>query len=649
MDLGFKLRSWEASPERISNFLPNHTSNTQGAAAGTVHPLEACALDAKYFLALDSIAGTYFFDVFYLVADGEKAQVWVQANLGWEYDARLAPIVDCQQAAYMLNQFEQNILPEETEFFGPADMHDGSASLLEAWGYFPPGYYHDETGRQLILVENIRDDNFYDDQYPFYIAGFYSSSLEAYTDRNIISIDAMDWENRIGPEANHPFLYEGVFAHEYQHLLHADYDADEEIWINEGMSDLAIYLTGYGHSKSHVDFFLEHPENSLVLWQDQGPLEILADYGIAYLWTLYLLEQYGSDLIRDLFSNQENGMQSVDTSLEKIGACRDFQQTHHDFLVALTVDSDRVRTLGRRHRCKCQANPYLFESIDVSLNLSSPDAQDSFGAPPWGADFLLLKNDRRPGWLHFDGDDVYQKETAWISDGQMLYSQAGDLLDHWAIFQAQGGGVLSFDTWYDIEPSWDFGFVQVSTDGGATWVSMQNAYTTMVHDPSAHPTVVENLPGLTGYSDGWQTMSFDLSAYAGQTIHIALRYVTDWTAAYEGWYVDNIAVDGELISDGSDNTQLSDITQLMPIPLDFYATMVTIVQKKNKTKTYVRELRLNDNTEQGKALLMPTRKDTIQQILLVGHAAGAGMENYAGYTVQIKKFGHHRDKDCNDD
>lgn len=33
---------------------------------------------------------------------------------------------------------------------------------------------------------------------------------------------------------------------------------------------------------------------------------------------------------------------------------------------------------------------------------------------------------------------------------------------------------LTFDAWYDIEPQWDFAFVQVSTDNGATWKSLGN-------------------------------------------------------------------------------------------------------------------------------------------------------------------------------
>ena len=103
-------------------------------------------------------------------------------------------------------------------------MHDGTYSLLEAWGYVEPGYYGDEDGRQVVLVSNVIDDNYFDPTYPNYIAGFYSPSFEAYFDRNIMSIDSYAWEERVGPDGSRPYLYEGVFAHEYQHLLHDDYD-----------------------------------------------------------------------------------------------------------------------------------------------------------------------------------------------------------------------------------------------------------------------------------------------------------------------------------------------------------------------------------------------------------------------------------------
>jgi immune inhibitor A len=111
---------------------------------------------------------------------------------------------------------------------------------------------------------------------------------------------------------------------------------------------------------------------------------------------------------------------------------------------------------------------------------------------------------------------------------------------------------LSFWTWYDIEPNWDFGFVQVSTDGGATWVSLPIAGTTDMIDPSGMPSIAANLPGFTGNSGGWVNKTFDMSAYAGQNILLQFRYMTDWGTTMAGFFVDDISVtanDGPVFSD----------------------------------------------------------------------------------------------------
>lgn len=101
---------------------------------------------------------------------------------------------------------------------------------------------------------------------------------------------------------------------------------------------------------------------------------------------------------------------------------------------------------------------------------------------------------------------------------------------------------LDFWTWYDIEEYWDFGFVQVSEDGGATWVSLPIEGTTTAHDPSAYPTIEPNLPGFTGNSGGWLHKTHDLSAYAGKVIQLRFRYITDWGTSMAGWYLDDISV-----------------------------------------------------------------------------------------------------------
>jgi hypothetical protein len=107
--------------------------------------------------------------------------------------------------------------------------------------------------------------------------------------------------------------------------------------------------------------------------------------------------------------------------------------------------------------------------------------------------------------------------------------------------------VLTLETAWDIEPNWDFGFVQVSTDG-ENWTSVANEYTTSVHDGSAMNTIVENLPGITGSSDGYVMSSYDLSEWAGEMVKVRLRYMTDWGTSLGGWFVKGADLNGEEIA-----------------------------------------------------------------------------------------------------
>lgn len=573
-------------------------------------------------------------------AVGDHIEVWVADNLDFPPgDPRNPVVVTQEQIDYLVDEFDHNIFPTMESIFGSSDFHDGSHAALS-----PPDYYvsNDRQDRVIAMISNIGDENYYDPDYPIYIAGFYwGSTYEVLLDRNVISIDAYDWANRVGPDSSFwrdpdrpakEFLYEGVFAHEYQHLLHDDYDWNEENWVNEGLSDLAEFLVGYGHPESHLRAAADYPENSLVSWGDQGGLEILADYGHAYLFQLYLLEQFGQDFIQAEFLNPYNGISGVNSTLESLQVRkRDFADVYHDYAVARLIDSKKPGK-GR----------YAFENLDFHLNLGPPDAPnaeafDTPGAPPWGTDYIWIDTDlKKLKKLRFDGMDETVRSTDWSSDGEVLWSGSGDLTDNWAIFEATGGGMLSFDTYYDIEGFWDFGFVQVSTDGGATWTSLENTRTTFGHPPDAHPTVVANLPGLTGQSGGWVDMSFSLSAYPGDIL-IAFRYVTDWFVSYGGWFIDNVRVDGALVSDGADALLFKDITQLVPVENDYTVTFVGMKLHHNKYKYEVVKLKLKDLTEEGKLKVKKKLKKSDYIVMLVTFDAPEGVTWYADYGYDYDK------------
>ena len=87
---------------------------------------------------------------------------------------------------------------------------------------------------------------------------------------------------------------------------------------------------------------------------------------------------------------------------------------------------------------------------------------------------------------------------------------------------------LSFRTWYDIDEGYDYGFVKVSADGGATW-----------------DTVKE----YTGSDmDHWaDIVTVDLAAYEGKDVLIRFEYLTDGGVALEGWEVADIAVENVIL------------------------------------------------------------------------------------------------------
>ena len=62
-------------------------------------------------------------------------------------------------------------------------------------------------------------------------------------------------------------LYEGVIAHELEHLLMNYSDPGELSWVDEGLADLAIFLNGYDIGGSHLTYHqVFHRETSLTRW-----------------------------------------------------------------------------------------------------------------------------------------------------------------------------------------------------------------------------------------------------------------------------------------------------------------------------------------------------------------------------------------------
>ncbi len=453
-----------------------------------------------------------------------------------------------------------------------------------------------------------------------YIAGFITTAMPYYLDRNVITIDTWDCIHRTGDDHPHnptpepctsaparPNLYEGVFAHEYQHLIHSDYDPDEVNWVNEGLSDLAEILTGYSHpdrhinekgADSHILNFLgwasvlhtdwnpiprpSGPENSLTVWEDQGGDEILADYGHAYYFMLYLQSQgYDQAFFTEWAHHPLNGVDGLNAALADEGTGDTFASLFLDVETAALVDAfvDAGATVTG-----ADAGDVSNAGTNSTIHFTS-DAYAGAGAPPWGSDYIPLGAGSALTSVAFNGDDqvTFPGGPQWVDAGDYVgpvasgtYPPDSDL----SIAREVAIGAsseLTFNHYYEFETGWDFGFVQISTDGGETWESLACSGTTTAHNPDAIASIAEHVPGYTGVAGTAAApvaATCDLSAYPAGNVLISFRFMSDPLENFAGWFVKDIALDGTPIGTSGDLTGWDNQQFFDPVALDFTLRLV---------------------------------------------------------------------------
>ena len=607
-----------------ASYTPSAQRSATAAAAtppvGTVRP----------WLALDDAQGQLYLKEYTLRGVGDKIEVWVANDTSFPADdcrnqiAGTTDVTDAQ-VADLVTQFDTNMYPKETAAFSTPPDRDGSNAdpALEGFDFTGDG---DNT---VALIDNVRDDNYYTfPAAPTYIAGFFSGQFNELVDRNVMTIDAFDWAHRTGvnpadePTADlctsrpaRPRLYEGTFAHEWQHLLMYYTDPFEGNWVNEGLSDWAQTLVGYVDPRltvfdkggdSHIYCYqgfgtVQTPyntnprdcggaENSLNLWGEGNPNAVLADYGNAYSVMQFLSDRYGQDIMTLLHNDGElQGLASLDAALEAEGVS-DMYSVLHDYqsmtlLDKIVGDSRRGIVLGT------QKSRVTTPSLRSTVNLANPQSYDDPGAAPNGADFVPLQKadgtvlkGKDLKSLAFDGSATLPPlplEWTVVSDDPdspgdpALFSGNGNNINATAVTSVAvptTDPTLRFEAKYGAELGYDYGYVVVSTDGGATYTAIAGDKT--VPGPQG--------PSLNGTTDGFEPHSFDLSAYAGQTVLVGFQYISDGGVNEGGILVDDITVGGTAVSDGSSLEPFDSPTEIRPFPVQNWNLKLIAYDEKNQ-------------------------------------------------------------------
>jgi hypothetical protein len=479
---------------------------------------------------------------------------------------------------YMGDQLAGQIVAVDEEHYGPMDAAD-------------PG--EPASDSLVMVVYNVQDANYYDCEETTYTAGYFAPDFIDSSGMNVIVIDAFDWANRVGPDdspwrdgdpANdRATLYEGVIAHELEHLLHNYSDPGELSWVDEGLADFAVFLNGYDVGGSHLTYHqVFYADTSLTRWA--GGLQ---NYGAAYSFFQYLWEQAGGNgdgtytpdlqydgaggdlLIKQIFEEQADGMDGVQNAIDAFNAgpgvtLPDAQTIFQNWAVAVYLD-DEDSALFDIKAVDYGSPEFTTWTMDIADDIfwegrgSNQGAQpaskwqkrsngQSSSAVPYG---IQVERFRNPGpivTVSLDGDDTTQVaphsgSTHWYGGYE---SQSNNVLDVDVTGEAE---TVDFWTWHFIEEGWDYGFVEALVGGDWVTVPLVNdAGTVVTSNDDPHGANTEG-NGLTGTSGG--AYFVDEPVYVHYTAQVPdgatdvrFRYSTDAAYLDTGWFVDDVLVNG---------------------------------------------------------------------------------------------------------
>ncbi len=342
----------------------------------------------------------------------------------------------------------------------------------------------------------------------------------------------------------------GVLAHEFQHMIHWNVDRNEDTWLNEGFSNLAMLVNGYS-AGSPERTYLQSPDLQLNYWSP-NPSENTPHYGASFLFAAYLLDRFGTKITQALVSHPANGLASLDQVLDdqaiidsETGEKLLADEIFRDWAIANWLQNEEIS--GDRYNIPSLPNLLLPSKIETDGKCPSSVVNQQVSQ--YGVDYISFQCKTNLK-LNFDGiSQVPVLDTEPHSGAFSFYSNTGDESDmtltrQFDFSQHNGPVTFSYWTWFDIEKDYDYLYLMASLDG-KTWQILTT--------PSGTPNNPNGnsygwaYNGKSGNSQGsgepqWIQESVDLSAYAGEKVYLRFEYITDAAVYGEGLLLDDISI-----------------------------------------------------------------------------------------------------------
>ncbi len=352
---------------------------------------------------------------------------------------------------------------------------------------------------------------------------------------------------RIGNTAVTPGTdtYNATLAHEFQHLIHWHTHPTDPAWVNEGMAVLAQHINGYDASGFDTAFFAD-PGVQLDSWSNGD--DLAAHYGAGYLFIDYFAEHYGGyQTLRELLADPAQVPLNFDDVLAENGYSDRFDDVFKKWVMA-NVLNDVPQGSNLTYVYKTVQD----EHAQPQTSVTSLPFSDQTTVAQYAAHYYALTAQSGTDQtlnVAFTGAPTVPLVTAkmpapatsfwWSNRGDNMDSTLTRTID---LTNATSGPIaLDFSLWYDLEPNYDYGYVEVSSNGGQTWQPLA-----ITGSHSDNPNGQNEGNGLTGTNAGdpaaWTPVSVDLSKFAGKKIEVRFESVTDDELNDQGMAVANITV-----------------------------------------------------------------------------------------------------------
>jgi immune inhibitor A len=316
----------------------------------------------------------------------------------------------------------------------------------------------------------------------------------------------------------------------------------QDWWVKQGTQllavDLAVGTTDDLLDPNGIGLFGVDSQVQLNAFRP-GQADRSAANTSAYLFARYVAERFGgSSPFTHVFAAPGHGIAAYDAVFRSDPQPTTFADVFGDWIAANVLNDPTLDSGHYGYRGNIKVNPKLQTGPTMSASVAGKASQ--FGATyfqvdPTTATTLTFTGDLT---VRITGADPHDSNTEWWGNrGDEIDSRLTRSVDLRSVSTA----TLRFWTWFDIEKDFDYAYVEVSGDGGATWRTLRAPDTTR-----DNPNGGNLGDGFTGTSGGtiprWVQETTDLTPYAGHEILLRFEYGTDTAATGDGFVVDGVEI-----------------------------------------------------------------------------------------------------------